>query len=96
MEAVSGQGGKEASARRDDGDGGVSGVAGGGARRGNAASGLGKEGREDGGGEKAEELHGASEDRLYPEGGDGGFGGGLRRILQAGGGVSARKQHCNR
>ena len=53
------------------------------------ASGLGKEGREDGGGEKAEKLHGASEDRLYPEGVDGGFGGGLRRVLQAGGGVSA-------
>lgn len=89
MEAVSGQGGKEASARRDDGDGGISGAAGGGAQGGSAASGLGKEGREDGGGEKAEKLHGATEDRLCPEGVDCGFGGGLRRVLQAGGGVSA-------
>lgn len=96
MEAVSGQGGKEASARRDDGDGGVSGAAGGGARRGSAASGLGKEGCEDGGGEKTAELHGAPKDRLCPEGVDCGLGGGLRRILQAGGGVSARKQHCSR
>lgn len=31
-----------------------------------------------------------------PKGVDCGFGGGLRRVLQAGGGVSARKQHCNR
>ena len=96
MEAVSGQGGKEASARRDDGDGGISGAGRGGARRGSAASGLGKESREDCGGEKAEKLHGAPEDRLCPEGVDCGFGGGLRRILQAGGGASARKQHCNR
>lgn len=40
-------------APRDDGDGGISEAGRGGARRGSAASGLGKEGREDGGGEKA-------------------------------------------
>lgn len=36
----------------------------------------------------AEALYGAPEDRLCPEGIDCGLGGGLRRVLQAGGGVS--------